>query len=174
MRSSIWGGEIDPVLCTGWESKKGVRDFPDGPVLRTLCFQLPSAGSVLGQGTKILKAARCGHQKWAEEPGRSEGRCSGASWRRKTMWWNTVGSSQQSTDQKGMCRGEVHLCKDASCWAILTENPPLARSQRSIVHNPAASGKRIPASKHCLEIHITNKIWLLIQQLTCTNLKPNL
>ena len=69
------GGKIDPVLCTGWESKKGARDFPGGPVLRTLCFQLPSAGSAPRQGTKILQAVRCGHQKQEQrsQAGATEG-----------------------------------------------------------------------------------------------------
>ena len=34
-----------------------LREFPEGPVVRTWCFHCRGPGSIPGQGTKILRAA---------------------------------------------------------------------------------------------------------------------
>ena len=40
------------------ESKKALRDFPGGPVVKTSPSNTGGAGSVPGQGAKILHASR--------------------------------------------------------------------------------------------------------------------
>ena len=44
------------ITHVGWE-------FPGGPVVRAPCFHCEGPGSIPGQGTKILQAARCGQKK---------------------------------------------------------------------------------------------------------------
>ena len=38
-------------------------DFPGSPVVKTPCFDCRGMGSIPGQGTKILRAARHGQKK---------------------------------------------------------------------------------------------------------------
>lgn len=40
-----------------------VRDFPGGPVLKTLCFTAGSMGSIPGHGTKIPNAVQCSQKQ---------------------------------------------------------------------------------------------------------------
>ena len=40
-----------------------VRDFPSGPVIKTLCLHCRGTGSNPGQGTKIPYAVWCGQRK---------------------------------------------------------------------------------------------------------------
>ena len=48
LRKSSWKGA--PIRC---DSKKMIKDFPGGPVVKTLCFQCGDMGSIPGGGTKI-------------------------------------------------------------------------------------------------------------------------
>ena len=74
MQETMVGTEIDTMLVNlinNWMLKKKIslnhfktlsfREFPGGPEVMTQCFYCRSPGSIPGQRTKVLQAAR--HKK---------------------------------------------------------------------------------------------------------------
>ena len=50
-------------LTEEWLKKMWYREFPGGPVVKTLSFHCQGPSSIPGQGTKILQATWCGQKK---------------------------------------------------------------------------------------------------------------
>ena len=64
-RLRLWGTAIFPAempVLHGVKEKEK-RDFPDGLVVKTLCFHCKGAGLIPGQGTKIPWAVQCGKDR---------------------------------------------------------------------------------------------------------------
>ena len=54
---SYWNRKGLKSNMTGVLIKRGVKDFPGGPVLENLPFSAGDLGSIPGQGTKILQTS---------------------------------------------------------------------------------------------------------------------